>query len=79
MCVSDEPSLAEGLLTWLLQQEPLDGHIQEPLKPLVFLLGAEDFALVLQHRVLHGAEDLLRGSRQPVVQERVEQLQFGHL
>lgn len=67
------------LLTWLLQQETLDGHIQEPLEPLVLLLGAEDLALVLQNGVLHGAEDLLRGSRQPVVQERVEQLQFGHL
>lgn len=67
------------LFTWLLQKEPLDGHIEEPLEPFVFLLGAKDLALVLLHSLLHGAEDLLRGRRQPVVQERVQQLQFSHL
>ncbi len=66
------------VLTWL-QQEPLDGHIEEPLEPLVLLFGAQDFALVLHHRLLHGAEDLLCGRCQPVVQKHVQQLQFGHV
>lgn len=66
------------VLTWM-QQEALDGHVQEPFEPLVLLLGAQDFGLVLQHRVFDGAEDLFGGRRQPVVQEHVQQLQFGHV
>ncbi|TNN88228.1 hypothetical protein EYF80_001444 [Liparis tanakae] len=48
-------------------QEPLDGDVQEPLKPLVLLLGAQDFALVLHHCALHGAENLVGGRSEPVV------------
>lgn len=73
---------AEGLrllvLTWM-QQEALDGYVEEPFEPLVLLLGAQNFGLVLQHRVFNGAENLFGGRRQPVVQEHVQQLQFGHV
>lgn len=57
----------------------MDGHIEEPFEPLVLLFGAEDFALVLHHRVFNGAKNLLGGRCQPVVKKHVQQLQFGHL
>lgn len=65
-------------LTWL-QQQALHGRVQEPLEPLVLLLGAQDLALVLLHGLLHGAQDLLRGRRQPLIKKGAEQLQLAHV
>lgn len=67
-----------SVLTWL-QQQPLHGYVEQPLEPLVLLLGAQDLALVLRHRVLHGAEDLLGGRGEPVGEEHVQQVQAAHV
>lgn len=64
-------------LTWL-QQEPLDGYVEQPSEALVLVFGAQDLALVLHHRVFNGAENLLCCGCQPVVQKHIQQLQLGH-
>ena len=69
---------APRALTWL-QQQPLDGDVEEASEPLVLLLGAEEFTLVLHYRVSDGAEDLLTHRCQPVVHKHGQRLQSAHV
>lgn len=65
-------------LTWL-QQQSLDGCVQEPFQSLVLFFRAQDFALVLGYRVFNGAENLFGGRCQPVVHKHVQQLELSHV
>lgn len=80
--------LAPRVLSLLLVQQGhrrtiwpyLDARVAQPAPQMVVLpLPQRDLLLVLQDGVLHRLVDLLRGEHQPLGEEHVQELQFGHV